>query len=259
MTHHRITARVALLDLEGTLYAGGDPIPGAAEAVAALRASGVKIRFLTNVESQTAFDISRELAAIGLDVPADELFTPLTAARTLFSSLDQVVVFPLVSAEVRASLGDFAEGGRPTHVLVGDCRKILSYEILDTAFRAVRDGAELLALQRGRYFLRQDGEHIDTGAIVAALEYTTGIQARVLGKPSGDFFELAARTAGVMPGDCVVVGDDGTTDIEGGRAVGAATVQVRTGKYERQRAEGVRTRADVAIDSIADLPAALGI
>lgn len=259
MTDDRITARAALLDLEGTLYAGGQPIPGAAETVASLRASGVAIRFLTNVESQTALDISRGLAAIGLDVPTDELFTPLIAARMLFSSLDQAVVLPLVSAEVRASLGEFTEGGRPTHVLVGDCREILSYEILDNAFRAVRDGAELLALQRGRYFLRPDGEHIDTGAIVAALEYTTGAQARVLGKPSGDFFELAARSAGVTPGDCVVVGDDGTTDIEGGRTAGAATVQVRTGKYERQRTEGVQTRADVDIDSIADLPAALGI
>ena len=251
-------ARAVLLDLEGTLYAQGQLIPGASEAIAALRRSGMTIRFLTNIESRPAPAICQELAAIGLDVPIDELFTPLIAAATLFSHLGNAVVLPLVAAPVRASLGPLGEGQPPTHVLVGDCREILSYEVLDQAFRAIRDGAELLALQRGRYFLRPDGEHIDTGAIVAALEYAAGAQARVLGKPSRDFFDLAARSAGVTPAECVVVGDDATTDIDGGIAVGATTVQVRTGKFERQLAEDIRSCADITVDSIADLPPILG-
>ncbi len=254
-----IEPRAVLLDLEGTLYADGQLIAGANEAVAALRSSGTALRFLTNTESRPASDITEELAALGLDVPNDELFTPLTAATTLLSERGDTVVLPLVSTTVRMSLEPLATAGPPTHVLVGDCRDILSYDLLDQAFRAARDGAELIALQRGRYFLRTDGEHIDTGAIVAALEYAARVQARVLGKPSPDFFELAAQSAGVMTTECVVVGDDATTDIDGGVNVGAATVQVRTGKHRRQAAEGVESRADITIDSIADLPGVMGL
>ena len=251
--------RAALLDVEGTLYADSQPIAGASQAIAALRASGTAIRFLTNIESRPATEISQELQIAGLDVPACELFTPLTAATTLLAQHGDAVVLPLVSAGVRDSLDPLTTDGPPTHVLVGDCRDILSYDLLDEAFPAVRDGAELLALQRGRYFLRPDGEHIDTGAVVAALEYAAGVQARVLGKPSRDFFELAAQSAGATPSECVVVGDDATTDIDGGIAVGAATVQVRTGKHQRQVAENIESRADTTIESIADLPAIMGL
>jgi ribonucleotide monophosphatase NagD (HAD superfamily) len=142
-------------------------------------------------------------------------------------------------------------------VLVGDCRDVLDYAVLDAAFRAVRAGAELVALQRGRYFRREDGDHLDTGAVVAGLEYSAGVHARVLGKPSTDFFDLAARSLGLSVQECAVVGDDATTDIAGGRDAGARTVQVRTGKYADQHAEGITGSADATIDSIADLPAFL--
>jgi ribonucleotide monophosphatase NagD (HAD superfamily) len=93
--------------------------------------------------------------------------------------------------------------------------------------------------------------------VVAGLEYAAAVQARVLGKPSTDFFALAARSLGFPIQECVVVGDDATTDIAGGRDAGARAVQVRTGKYADQQAEGITGSADVTIDSVADLPALL--
>lgn len=141
-----------------------------------------------------------------------------------------------------------------THVLIGDCRDVLDYPALDGAFRAVREGAELLALQRGRYFKRADGDHLDTGAVVAAVEYAAGTTARVLGKPAVDFFALAVRSLGVSAEECLVVGDDASTDVAGGNAAGLRTVQVRTGKYADQHAEGLTGSATHTCDSIAELP-----
>jgi ribonucleotide monophosphatase NagD (HAD superfamily) len=69
-----------------------------------------------------------------------------------------------------------------THVVVGDFRDGLSYLALDAAFRAVRAGAQLLALQKSRYFRTADGVHLDTGAVVAAIGYAAQTPARVLGK-----------------------------------------------------------------------------
>ncbi|MBB1244429.1 HAD-IA family hydrolase [Streptomyces durbertensis] len=245
--------RAVLLDLEGTLYASGAAIGGAAETLAALRELGVGLRFLTNTDSKPAARLGAELADYGLAVAAEELFTPVVAAERLLSSAG-ARTYPLVSRELRTALPTLADEPPYSHVLVGDCRDTLDYPALDGAFRAVRDGAELLALQTGRYFKRADGDHLDTGAIVRAIEHAAGATARVLGKPATDFFALAARSLDAAPAECVVVGDDATTDIAGGRAAGMRTVQVRTGKYADQRAEGLTGQADHEIDTVTGLP-----
>jgi HAD superfamily hydrolase (TIGR01458 family) len=248
--------RAVLLDLEGTLYAKGAALPGAAEAVAQLRELCLGLRFLTNTDSKTTEQILADLAGFGLGVGRDELFTPVVAAQRLFATPGSRW-YALVSAALRPLFPTDAEGGAYTHVLVGDCRDTLDYQALDGAFRALRSGAELVALQRGRYFKRADGDHLDTGAIVAALEYAAGATARVLGKPAADFFALAADSLGVPAASCVIVGDDATTDITGGRQAGLRTVQVRTGKYDDQRAEGLTNEAHHTIRSVTDLPALL--
>ncbi|WP_175407865.1 HAD-IA family hydrolase [Streptomyces sp. TRM64462] len=248
--------RAVLLDLEGTLYAKETVLDGAVEAVAALRAMGLGLRFLTNTDSKTPDRVRADLAGYGLDVAPEELFTPVVAAAQLLTACG-ARTRALVSRELRAALPTLAEEPPYTHVLIGDCRDTLDYAALDGAFRAVRDGAELLALQAGRYFKRADGDHLDTGAVVAAVEYASGATARVLGKPSPDYFALAARSLGVPAGACVVVGDDATTDVAGGRAAGMRTVQVRTGKYRDQRAEGLTGGASAEIGSVAGLPGLL--
>jgi HAD superfamily hydrolase (TIGR01450 family) len=270
--------RGVLLDLEGTLFDKGAALPGAAAAVAALREQGLGVRFLTNIDSLSPAKVAAKLDGCGLDVPVGDLFTPVTAARAFFAAAPGTHVLTLLSSGLRDEFRHLegngpescpdpggtngagaAQGGtaRHTHVLVGDCRDVLDYAVLDGAFRALRAGAELVALQRGRYFRREDGDHLDTGAVVAGLEYSAGVRARVLGKPSTDFFELAARSLGLSVQECVVVGDDATTDIAGGCDAGARAVQVRTGKYADQRSEGLTSSADATIDSIADLPALL--
>lgn len=246
-----------LLDLEGTLYEKGRVLPGAVTALGLLRAQGYGLRFLTNVDSRPPAAIAAELAGLGLPIEAAELFTPLSAARALLTAVPGARVHPLLATALRSLLPRLADQPPYTHVLVGDCREVLDYPRLDAAFRAVRDGAELLALQRGRYFRRDDGDHVDTGAVVAGLEYAAGVTARVLGKPSRDFFALAAGSLEVPLERCVVVGDDATTDIAGGLAAGARAVQVRTGKYADQAGEGLTGQADATLDSVADLPALL--
>jgi HAD superfamily hydrolase (TIGR01458 family) len=250
--------RAVLLDLEGTLFAKDKALPRAAATVSALREQGLGVRFMTNIDSRSPAKVASKLAGCGLDVPVADLFTPVSAAQAFFASVSDARVATLISNVLQDEFASLDDTAPYTHVLVGDCRDVLDYARLDGAFRALRAGAELVALQRGRYFLGADGDHLDTGAVVAGLEYSAGVKARVLGKPSIDFFALAARSLGVPIQQCVVVGDDATTDILGGRNAGAHTVQVRTGKYADQQIEGITGSADRIIDSIADLPALLG-
>lgn len=252
--------RTLLLDLEGTIYTRDGVIPGAIQAVDQLRAKSDAVRFLTNTDSRSSADLLASLRQLGLDLAPDELFTPVTAAAELISPRGGSTFF-LGTQAVRRQLAERIaltdDPDAATHVVVGDCRQTLTYPLLDAAYAAVASGGRLVALQQGRYFLSCGRQHLDTGAIVAALEFATGVTAELVGKPSPTFLRLAlAPLDAAAHGEVWVVGDDPTSDIAMGEAFGAITVQVRTGKYSLE--DPVRTVAATHIvDSLVDVPALL--
>jgi HAD superfamily hydrolase (TIGR01458 family) len=230
---------LALVDLDGTVYVGTRPLPGAVEAVAQLRDLGVMVRFVTNTDSVTPDALVDRLQGMGIPVTTDEVLTPVVLALQLLSELAAPRLLGLASRGIRDLLAEFlaAPGEPATHVLVCDPSYGAGYEELDAAFHAVRDGAELLATQVGRIARRDDGEHLDTGGFVRLLEYATGTRARVLGKPSPDFFRLALDATGVPPERAVMVGDDLAADVAGAQQVGIRAVLVRTGKASDPHAQ----------------------
>lgn len=247
--------RALLLDLDGTLYFRGEPIPHADQATAALREMGFQLRFLTNTDSKTASTLRRELGEMGLAVAEAEIFSAATAALRFLQERPGKRYYCLVSQELTAAFAPFhAAEGAVDYVVVGDFRDSVSYDLLNTAFRHVMAGAEIVALQKGRYFVSNEGYNLDTGAFVQLLEYSSGKTARVLGKPSAEFFSLVLEQMACSPEQVVVVGDDVTTDIVGARAVGASSVLVRTGKYADEALERSPIKPDYVVDSIVDVP-----
>ena len=247
-----------LLDLDGTLYVGSRVVEGAPEAVRRLRERGLAVRFCTNTDSVTPGELVERLAGRGFEVGEDELVTPVAVAVQMLGSDPRARVLAVAADGVRELLGErlAGPGEAVTHVLVADPSYGAAYGDLDAAFRAVRDGAELLATQVNRVAVRDDGEHLDTGGWVRLLEYATGATARVLGKPSAAFFTAPLEALGREAATALVVGDNLEADIGGGRAVGAATVLVRTGKGDQEPDTGAEP--DAVIDSVADLPDLLG-
>jgi HAD superfamily hydrolase (TIGR01458 family) len=247
-----------LLDLDGTLYVGSKVVPGAPEAVRRLREQGLTLRFCTNTDSLAPAALADRLAERGFEADPGELVTPVAVAARLLDAAPGARVLAVAAPGVRELLADrlAGPGERATYVLVADPSYGATYDDLDAAFQALRNGAELLATQVNRIAVRDDGEHLDTGGWVRLLEYATGATARVLGKPSPDFFTEPLVALGREPGTALVVGDDLEADIGGGRAVGAATVLVRTGKGDRPQ-PGAEARPDAVVDSVADLPGLL--
>jgi HAD superfamily hydrolase (TIGR01458 family) len=250
--------RTVLLDLDGTLYVGSRVVAGAPEAVRWLRDQGLTVRFCTNTDSIAPAGLADRLARFGLEAAEDELITPIAVAGRLFASVPQARVLAVAADGVRQLLARFLAGpGEPvTHVLVADPSYGATYDDLDAAFRALRAGAELVATQVNQIAVRDDGEHLDTGGWVRLLEYATGQTARVLGKPSPEFFTAPLDALGRGPDTALVVGDDLAADVGVGRAVGAATVLVRTGKGDRPQ-PGAEAEPDAVVDSVADLPGLL--
>lgn len=242
-----------LVDLDGTLYVGDDPIPGAREALEHVRAAGIAVLYVTNTTRKPRRAVCEQLRSLGFDLDETEVFTPAIAAAGF---VGDGRCYPLVDDSLREDLAAVTFTDRePDYVLVGDLGEGFTYERLDAAFRALVGGADLVALQKNRYWRRPDGLSLDAGPFVAALEYASGKTATVVGKPEGAFFRLALDALGLGPSQVAMVGDDAESDVAGARAAGLAGIQVKTGKYRAVTA----VESDLTLDSIADLPRALGI
>ena len=251
--------QAVLLDLDGVLYVEDEPVPGARDAVAALRGAGLALRFVTNTTSRPRRLILDRLHRLGFDAAADELVTPAALAVGHCREHGRRRALLLVRDDVKedfAGLEDVDE--RVESVVVGDLGDRFGYDVLNHAFACVMDGAELIALQKNRYWMRPDGLALDVGPFVAALEYATRREALVVGKPSRDFFAAIVAGLGVEPGRAAMVGDDVEAVVGGALAAGLGGILVRTGKYrdDALRASGVEPTA--VLDSIADLPRLLG-
>jgi HAD superfamily hydrolase (TIGR01458 family) len=251
--------RTVLLDLDGVLYVGGCPVPGAVAAVEQLRAAGLTLRFVTNTTAHSRRETLDKLGRLGFALAEDELATPALLALQHCRERGHRKVALLMRDEVKEEFRELEESNEPDAIIVGDLGERFGYEVLNRAFRQLIGGAELIALQKNRYWMRADGLALDVGPFVAALEYATGREAYVVGKPARTFFDSVLGELGVEAAEAAMVGDDIESDIGGAQAAGLTGILVRTGKYREDavRASGIDPVATVA--TIAEVPALLGI
>ena len=244
-----------LLDLSGVIYVQDEAVPGAAEALEQLREAGLRVRLVTNTTMRPRRSILERLDRLGIETDPAELLTPATLARRRCEEAGYDSVALVVLDELREDLEGLEEsGGGVDAVIVGDLGDRWDYQVLNRAFRWLIEGAELIALQKNRYWETAEGLSLDAGPFVAALEYAVGREAEVVGKPSPAFFELALGDLGVSADRAAMVGDDVEADVGGALDAGIAGILVRTGKYREEdvRASGIEPTATV--DSIADVP-----
>ena len=243
-----------LLDLDGTLYTAEGPIPGAAEAVRALRAHGVTVRFVTNTTTRSRRALAERLNRMGFPAVPEEIYSPPWAAGC-FLRARGARAFLLVPERAREDFAGVPEDDqRPDYVVVGDLGEDWTFERLNRAFRLIlEEGAGLIGLGRTRYWRAADGLRLDVGPFVAALEEATGRKALILGKPDPAFFRLILEDLGVPPERTAMVGDDIEIDVGGAQRVGMRGLLVRTGKFRPADLEG-SIRPDAVLGSVAELP-----
>jgi HAD superfamily hydrolase (TIGR01458 family) len=247
-----------LLDLSGVVYVQDEAVPGAAEALAKLRAGGIPIRLVTNTTMRPRRSILERLERLGIEADTAELLTPATLAARRCAEAGYRSVSLVVLDELREDLVGLEEGDGPVDaVIVGDLGDGWDYEVLNRAFRRLMDGADLIALQKNRYWETSEGLSLDAGPFVSALEYATGREAEVVGKPSDAFFELALSELGVGTDRAAMVGDDVEADVGGAMDAGLAGILVRTGKYREDLVRETGIEPTATVDSIADVPALL--
>ena len=230
----RFPYRGWLFDLDGTVYLGEQLIPGAAEAIAALREAGRRVAFLSNKPLQTRDDYAAKLSRLGVPATAgDVINSSLVLARHL-RALDPgapvyVIGEPPMLAEMAAHGFEVRDDERVRWVVIAFDRTF-SYAKLNTALQAVRRGARLIATNPDRTCPVEGGEIPDCAGMIAAVEAVTDTKVEtIVGKPSPIILEVALRALGCAASESVIVGDRVETDMAMGKALGLATILVLSG------------------------------
>ncbi len=252
--------RGLLLDLDGVLYVGDTVIEGAHNAISAIRQHGYKLRFITNTSTRSLASLQKKLAGLGFDIPKSEIISAPQAALLYLKSKGRPVCHLLLAEDVKQDFARFQQSDEKADaVVIGDIGEAWNYAILNRAFRLLFSGAELIAMHKNRFWQTESGLQMDIGGFVVALEYASGKQAKIMGKPSIDFFQMALQDMGLPASQVAIVGDDIESDIGGGQQAGLMGILVKTGKYRESFVKASKIQPDLVIDSIADLPKMLGL
>ena len=248
--------KAILLDLDGVLYVGDKVIADATYAVQKLHDMDFRLAGVTNTTTQSRRKIAERLTGLGFDFQPGDIDTPAALAVARIGKLRARLVVRDGLREDFSSINE--DPKRPEVVLMGDVGgEGYPPELLREIFEHVMNGAKLLALHKNRFWQKPDGLHLDLGVFVAAIEYATGQQAEILGKPSKAFFHGICERLGVAPHEALMVGDDIESDIGGAREAGLKTALVQTGKYRAEFVRDSGIKANLVVPSIADLPDAL--
>lgn len=230
---------VVLFDLDGTIYRGETAIPGAADAVARVRAAGLRAVFVTNNSSRPPVDIAAHLRSVGVPATPDDIETSALVTAERLAGQRTRTAFVIGEAGLLEALSDagiavLGSDATAVDVVVVGFDRGVDYPKLRAACLLVERGAALVATNADASFPAPDGLWPGAGALLAAVEATTGRTAEVIGKPATPLLEAAiSRGGGGRP---LVVGDRLDTDIAAATAGGWDSLLVLT---------GVSTRADL--------------
>jgi HAD superfamily hydrolase (TIGR01450 family) len=271
-----------LVDLDGVVYRGVDPVPGVAAVLAARVAGGDDVVYVTNNSMHYRADYQARLGDLGAPVSADRVVSSARATALYLVEREPTIrrVLVLGASGLERELRDvgldvvtaayaatrvsgegidaFDAAGRPDAVVVG-LDPALTYLRLAVAADAIRAGARFIATNRDPVYPTERGLRPGAGAIVAAVETTTGVVPLVIGKPGPLLLEEAAHAVGAEARTAVMIGDGLATDVAAARAVGARSILMLTGVTTRAEVEALPPEARptaIAADA-AELGAAL--
>ncbi|MEZ4868097.1 MAG: TIGR01458 family HAD-type hydrolase [Caldilineaceae bacterium] len=255
MTDHLSSLEGLLIDIEGVLIRGNEVIPGAPEALHALRARGIPHRFITNTTIHCRHTLAERLRAMGFTIQLEELYTATYAAARYLQEQEAKSFYPLLLPDALLEFNGLdIDEENPEYVVMGDMGASFTFPRLNRALRAILNGAKLIALHKKRTWRTEDGIYLDAGAFVVALEYAAELRAEVVGKPSKAYFRLVLDDLGIEPSKVAMVGDDVESDVRGAQLIGMKGWLVKTGRFRKEDlARGIWP--DKVFDSIADIVA----
>ncbi|RED60298.1 HAD-IIA family hydrolase [Cohnella lupini] len=251
-----------LFDLDGTLYRGNEPVPGADRLIAGLQARGLPCLFVTNNSTRTPKEVAEHLHIMGISAEVQSIVTSALATAYYVQlehpGADTYVIGERGLREALANaglhlLGDEEQDRNATIVVQGLDRE-LTYSRLKTAVKHLLNGAAFVQTNPDRLLPVDGGFLPGAGSIGASLQAATGIEPIIVGKPSRILMDYSLRLAGTAPSKTWVVGDNPYTDLAAGRTAGCPSILVLTGLCSMDNWQDHCSAAGVTPDAVFDGP-----
>ncbi len=260
MTRHR-EIRSWLMDMDGVLVHEEHAVPGADRFVRRLSELGIPFLVLTNNSIYTRRDLSARLAASGIDLPEEAIWTSaLATASFLEQQRPGGSAFAIGEAGLTTALhaaGYTLTERNPDYVVLGETRTY-SFERISQAIRLIVAGARFIATNPDPTGPTPDGPLPATGSVAALISRATGVEPYFVGKPNPLMMRSALNAIDAHSETTAMVGDRMDTDVVSGLEAGMHTVLVLTGSTSREEAERFPYRPSRIVDSVADLVDELG-
>lgn len=251
-----------LVDLDGVVYRGSDPVPGVAAVLADRAARGDDVVYVTNNSMHYRADYVTRLSAMGAPITPDTVVSSARATALHLAhhepgirrvlvlgasglerelrdvGLDVVTAGHAATRMHQEGIDGWTAAGAPDAVVTGLDPNI-TYLRLAAAADCIRAGARFIATNRDPVYPTERGLRPGAGTIAAAVEATTGVTPLSIGKPAAHLLELAAEAVGRAPSDAVMIGDGIGTDLAAARAVRARCIFMLTGVTTREQVEAL--------------------
>lgn len=271
-----------LVDLDGVVYLGSEPVPGVAAVLADRAARGDDVVYVTNNSMHYRTDYLGRLAGMGAPVTPDSVVSSARATALFLLELDppvrRVLVFgarglereardvgvEVVTAAYAATrmqdegIDGYAAAGEPDAVLVG-LDPALTWMRMAAATDAIRAGARFIATNRDPIYPTERGLRPGAGSVVAAIEAASETTPISIGKPDPRLLEVAAHAVGRDPADAVMIGDGIRTDLAAANGLGIPCILMMTGVSTRAHLDALPAgeRPVAVAQDAAELGAAL--
>ena len=250
-----------VFDLDGTLYLGDGLLPGAAEALAAIRDHGARVAFLSNKPLDAPATYATKLTDLGISAEPAEVVTSIDVlTRYLRAHAADATILPIAEPllvdMLRAAGFSTVDLDRPesADLVVVSWDRTFDYPKLVAAFRAVRAGARIVATNPDPFCPTPDGDLPDCAAMLAAIEASTGVTAEaIVGKPSRHMADALLERIALAPSDTILVGDRIGTDVRMAHEAGMASALVLTGATPRSALAAPLYTPDFVLDGVAQV------
>ncbi|MHB8579087.1 MAG: HAD-IIA family hydrolase [Ignavibacteriaceae bacterium] len=242
-----------LIDLDGVLKIGNKPADYVKEFLLFLTDEKIPAIILSNSTLSSSSDIKKFFLDnnIKLGIP---VMTTVDATLNYISEFNKKISL-YCNEKIKNLFVDFIDDEKPNAVVIGDLGENWSYDILNDIFRKVINGAEIIAMQKNKFWTPPDSDiSLDAGAFVAAIEFAASKNSFLIGKPSPVYFQTALKELGFnKDSDFFMVGDDVETDIMGAQSVGGKGILVYTGKTKKTMSKGGSAIPDFEAENLKEV------
>jgi len=245
-----------MIDMDGTVYKGGEVIKGAPEFIERLKKKGIPFVFLTNNSASGRKHYLNKLKGMGFNVTIDNILTSATATfRYINKHRKNASVYPVGThkfVEEAKEAGIRITDGDPDIVLLAFDTSI-TYEKMNKAYNFIKNGAEFIATHPDDLCPTEDGYDIDIGPFIRFFETMTGVSATVIGKPNELMIEMAAENMNVRKEGSVMIGDRLYTDIKMAADNNIRSILVFSGETKEEDLENSDIKPTMTAGSVDEL------